>query len=307
MEQTIFCENLKKFRSAKNLTQEQVADYLNVNTQTVSRWECGTTLPDVLTLPTLAKLYGVTTDDFYKKNSIAYDNYAQRLTAVYEKTRKPEDFMQCLFEYKKLISESTLSIEDQWNYALIHQWMLEYCKTESIKWYNTILKNDPNSEQHIFYRACACRISLLFTLGKGEEAIHQQLARVKTDPDNPRETDLLIISYIYADKLKEAYESFLKAVKKFPNDWELYLHGGEICEKLKNYNEAIQYYNKAGEIGTFFYDELYCKANLYEKIGDYEKATHLYLEIAEKLRKKGFDVEADMAEEHAEKTARAGK
>ena len=74
MNQTIFCENLKKFRLSKNFTQEQVANNLNVNVQTVSRWECGTTLPDVLTLPVLARLYGVIVDDFYKKNSVAYNN-----------------------------------------------------------------------------------------------------------------------------------------------------------------------------------------------------------------------------------------
>ncbi len=37
MEQTIFCENLKKFRLTKKYTQEQVANNLNVNVQTVSR------------------------------------------------------------------------------------------------------------------------------------------------------------------------------------------------------------------------------------------------------------------------------
>lgn len=37
---TVLCENLKKFCLAKNFTQEQVADILNVNIQTVSRWEC---------------------------------------------------------------------------------------------------------------------------------------------------------------------------------------------------------------------------------------------------------------------------
>ncbi len=138
IERTVLCENLKKFRLAKNFTQEQVADILNVNTQTVSRWECGTTLPDVLSLPVLAGIYGVTIDDFYKKNPEAYDNYAQRLAAVYEKTRNPDDFMNCLYEYKKLIKEGTLSIEDKWNYAAIHQWMLEYCQNEAMKWYDNM-------------------------------------------------------------------------------------------------------------------------------------------------------------------------
>ena len=255
------------FRLSKNYTQEQVANNLNVNVQTVSRWECGTTLPDVLTLPVLARLYGVTVDDFYKKSAVAYNNYAQRLAAVYEKTRKPEDFIHCLLEYKKLMHGGVLSVEDKWNYAIIHQWMFEYCKNTAMEWYDTILKEGSDFDENSFYRACACRISFLFAVGKGEEA----------------------------------YECFLKAVEKFPDAWELYIHGGEVCGKLEKYDEAIQYFDRAGAIGTPFYDELYCKAMLYEKIGKDKDAYKLYQEIAEKLRKNGFDVEADMAEESAKR------
>ena len=64
---TIFSENLKKYRIAKGMTQEETALALHLNSHTISRWECGTTLPDVLTLPELAKLYDVTVDDFFKK------------------------------------------------------------------------------------------------------------------------------------------------------------------------------------------------------------------------------------------------
>ncbi len=301
MDQTIFCENLKKFRLSKNYTQEQVANHLNVNVQTVSRWECGTTLPDVLTLPVLARLYGVIVDDFYKKNSVAYNNYAQRLTAVYEKTRKPEDFIHCLLEYKKLMHDSVLSMEDKWNYAVIHQWMFEYCKNTAMEWYDTVLNEGPGFDINSYYTACICRISFLFAVGKGEEAVRQQKARAESDPENSNEMDLLIASYIYADKIEEAYECFLKAVEKFPDAWVLYIHGGEACVKLKKYDEAIQYFDKAGAIGTPFCDELYCKAMLYEKIGNYKDAYRLYQEIAEKLRKNGYDIQADMAEESAKR------
>ena len=75
----------------------------------------------------------------------------------------------------------------------------------------------------------------------------------------------------------------------------------DFLQKLEKYDEAIQYFNRAGAIGTPFYDELYCKAMLYEKIGKDKDAYKLYQEIAEKLRKNGFDVEAGMAEESAKR------
>ena len=85
---SVFSKNLKRFRMAKNLTQEQAAEVLGVSTQTVSRWECNTTLPDVTILPKIAALYCVTIDDLYKETSMAYDNYAQRLGSVFEASLK---------------------------------------------------------------------------------------------------------------------------------------------------------------------------------------------------------------------------
>ena len=43
---TVFSQNLKRFRIAKNMTQEQAAEVLGVSTQTVSRWECNRTSLD---------------------------------------------------------------------------------------------------------------------------------------------------------------------------------------------------------------------------------------------------------------------
>ena len=103
MTNRIFVDNLKKYRLNKNLTQEKAAESLGVNSQTVSRWECGTTLPDVLMLPEIARLYGVTVDDLYKQTSFGYENYAQRLSSVYENSRDPVDFMRCREEFLKLI------------------------------------------------------------------------------------------------------------------------------------------------------------------------------------------------------------
>lgn len=55
-------ENLKRFRTEKGLTQEEVAGVLGVSAQAVSRWETGSACPDVELLPSLANFYSVTLD-----------------------------------------------------------------------------------------------------------------------------------------------------------------------------------------------------------------------------------------------------
>lgn len=62
MKQTIG-EFLSALRKAHGLTQREVADRLDVSNRTISAWERGTVMPDILLLPALAELYGVTTDE----------------------------------------------------------------------------------------------------------------------------------------------------------------------------------------------------------------------------------------------------
>ena len=54
---------LAVLRKANGFTQQEVADRLSVSNRTVSSWECDSALPDILLLPALAELYGVTADE----------------------------------------------------------------------------------------------------------------------------------------------------------------------------------------------------------------------------------------------------
>ncbi|MDE6724918.1 MAG: helix-turn-helix transcriptional regulator [Ruminiclostridium sp.] len=61
-------ENLKKYRTQNNLTQEQLAEVLRISPQAVSRWELGTTYPDITLLPIIANYFDVTTDELFGIN-----------------------------------------------------------------------------------------------------------------------------------------------------------------------------------------------------------------------------------------------
>lgn len=58
-----FAETIKNLRLQKKLTQEQLADVFCVSPQAVSRWECGTTTPDITLLPVIADYFELTIEE----------------------------------------------------------------------------------------------------------------------------------------------------------------------------------------------------------------------------------------------------
>ena len=74
-----FGDNLKKLRNSKDLTQEQVAELLNVSKQSISRWENNITYPDISFLPILASFYCITVDSLlgadYESNKAILNEY----------------------------------------------------------------------------------------------------------------------------------------------------------------------------------------------------------------------------------------
>ena len=58
----IFASNLIRLRTDKGLTQAQLAEQLNYSDKSVSKWERGEALPDVLVVKAMADLFGVTVD-----------------------------------------------------------------------------------------------------------------------------------------------------------------------------------------------------------------------------------------------------
>lgn len=59
-------KKIKTLRAMKNVTQEKLAQELNITPQAVSRWENGLALPDITLLPALSVYFGVRIDDFFE-------------------------------------------------------------------------------------------------------------------------------------------------------------------------------------------------------------------------------------------------
>ena len=275
------------------------AELLGISAQTVSRWECGTTLPDVLLLPEIARLYCVTIDDLYKEKSVAYANYAQRLASVYEASDDPADFHLVDMEYKKMQKEGPLSAEDLRTYGVVHHFMMQYCIEKALQLFDEVLAR--KADDRTYWKTRYQKQGLLSQIGKSKEVIAEQEKQVEQHPEISREWAMLIHAYMTAGEYEKAYEIFHVAVKKFPNDWDIILHGGDCCRQLKKYEEAFFYWDKALEIDPDFYDAKYSKAFTYEELGEYEKAYVMWCDINENLKKDGMVVEAESNWDYAEK------
>ena len=58
-------KEIRRLRDGRGLTQEALAEALNVTAQTVSKGECGNSIPDVQLLPEIAVFFGVTIDQLF--------------------------------------------------------------------------------------------------------------------------------------------------------------------------------------------------------------------------------------------------
>ena len=66
-------EKIKELRRENNLTQEQLADYLCVSYQAVSKWETGISNPDLSLIEPLTKLFRVSSDELLGLNETETD------------------------------------------------------------------------------------------------------------------------------------------------------------------------------------------------------------------------------------------
>ncbi|MBE6053892.1 MAG: helix-turn-helix transcriptional regulator [Clostridium sartagoforme] len=76
-----FKDNLRKLRKENNLSQEKLAEKLNISRQAISKWESGKAYPDIDNLILLRDIFNVSLDELVvneridKEEIISEENY----------------------------------------------------------------------------------------------------------------------------------------------------------------------------------------------------------------------------------------
>lgn len=93
--------SIRRLRTERGMTQEELAAFAGVSFQAVSKWECGTTTPDIALLPKLAVFFGVRIDDLF---GITDEDELERVDYLLEHERITEEN----FDYSKNVLDRAL-------------------------------------------------------------------------------------------------------------------------------------------------------------------------------------------------------
>ena len=80
----LFNEKLKMLRKEKNLTQEELAEKLNVSRQAITKWENGDGTPDIENLKQVSVLFNTTIDELVKEEKNITTKIEEKYTYIEE-------------------------------------------------------------------------------------------------------------------------------------------------------------------------------------------------------------------------------
>lgn len=75
-------QKLQMARNKQGLTQEQIAQQLQVSRQTISNWENNKSYPDIVSLITLSELYQISLDQLLKGDKAMIEHLSKSTNTV---------------------------------------------------------------------------------------------------------------------------------------------------------------------------------------------------------------------------------
>ena len=101
-------EKLYKLRKNSGLSQEQLAEQLNVSRQAISKWEQGTAVPESEKLISISNYFGVTVDYLLKEDTADTTNTTAEV--MEEKTKMMAGIVICIAGVVSMVIWGLLSI-----------------------------------------------------------------------------------------------------------------------------------------------------------------------------------------------------
>ena len=188
---------IKELRKRADMTQEQLADILGVAYQTVSKWECGTTAPDISMIAPIARFFKISADELFGLSESENDkrerelrerwgnswdtgDVAERYAAAKEAHAEFPDN----YEYLSWLADAEIYYADHHLEEHSEEWTSLY--ESAVKHYETLLENCPDTElKNDTLHGLAMTLPML---GRNDEAVKY----AKMHPSSTKQRELLM-------------------------------------------------------------------------------------------------------------------
>ena len=171
-------ENILQKRKERDITQEELAEFMMVTKASVSKWETGQSYPDILILPKLATFFNISVDELIGYDPDLSSAQIQKFYIDLE-NRVPDAGMDSIVEDIKIKIKQYYSCFDLLYYMSL--FILNHCdlatdttkKEEYLEYANNILKRvcEDSKDSILKDKSLSLRAACLISLGKSEEAL----------------------------------------------------------------------------------------------------------------------------------------
>lgn len=300
-------KQIRALRMKKNVRQEEMAEFLGVSAQAVSKWETEASLPDVTLLPRIAVYFGVTIDELFRlpdeeqmnriENALCtdahidaptFDHYRALLQRCIDEKRDPlraHTLMAGLYNHRAaadhrlaaLAAKEALKLDpdshDAWS-TLIEAYG-GACgdewidnNAELIEFCKSFLSDHPDT-----YRALYAITENLLRDDRFGDAMPyiERLGRL----GNPGQCALYTGDVCFGNgDHAAALAHWNRAVEETPTVWQVWCGRADRMKKLGRYEEALADYERSYAVQSAprLIDGLYSRAQLFEQLGRYAEA-----------------------------------
>ncbi|MBQ9842471.1 MAG: helix-turn-helix transcriptional regulator [Clostridia bacterium] len=180
---------IKELRKKKDMTQEKLAEYLNVSFQAISKWETGVASPDLSMIVPLARLLDVTTDELFGFVGDVDENQ-EKLLKIWQETWNTGDVERRYKIAKIAVSEYPGNYEYlMWLADAEAAYAIHHCQRHSdeqkehfqnaVKYYEMIIEDC--SDRDVKNDAIYGIVMTLPDIGRREDAIPYAKQHPKSD------------------------------------------------------------------------------------------------------------------------------
>lgn len=201
---------IKKYRKEKSITQEEMAKRLGVTAPAVSKWENGTTVPDIMLLGPIARLFEISVDTLLSFQEELSPKEIADLVQEVDKRFKEESYDQVFQSVKKKLEMYPNSKQLIWQMALIldaRRMAMNIPNSEKydsyiLDWYSQGLSSD---DERI--RTSAADSLFNYYMRKEEYEKAEEYLKYFSE-QNPMRKQKQALIYSKTNRVNEAYKSY---------------------------------------------------------------------------------------------------